>query len=98
WVRLKITFGVVDGDRPEAVDRHVLDVELVDCRAIVLCGRRGEIERVFLWIAAPAHGGADQMPHRIVSVKVVLRTSKASRTFFWLAGSQFGSSSSPGSF
>ena len=101
-VRLEVALGVVDADRPEAVDRHVLDVELVDRRAVVLGRRDVEIDGILVRIAAPGRRGSDQVPDRIdlilgaerllKSGKVVPSTSSASRTFFWLAGSQFGTS------
>jgi hypothetical protein len=35
-VLLIVAVGIVDADRPEAVDRDILDVELVDRLAIIL--------------------------------------------------------------
>jgi hypothetical protein len=35
-VGLEVPLGSVDGNRPEAVDRHIFDVKLVDGRAVVL--------------------------------------------------------------
>ena len=52
-VGLEIAFGVIDADRPEAVDRHILDVEPVDRTAVVFDRNDVEIERVLLRIAAP---------------------------------------------
>ena len=40
---LVIALGVVDADRPELVDRHVLDIELIDGAAVVLGGCYVEI-------------------------------------------------------
>jgi hypothetical protein len=62
---LEIAFGVVDADRPEAVDRNVLDLEFVDGLAVVLFGRDAEISRILVRIAALARCCGDQMPHRI---------------------------------
>ena len=105
-VGLEIAFGVIDADRPEAVDRHILDVEPVDRIAVVFGRNDVEIERVLLWIAAPGRGGADQTPDGIggalgpniplVSGKVVASMRSPSRTAFWLAWSQFGVLNFPG--
>ena len=67
-VRLEIAFGVIDADRPEAVDGHVLDIELVDRLAVVPGGGDVEIERVLLRIAAPGRGRPDQPLRRIDGV------------------------------
>ena len=103
---LEIALGVVEADRPEAIDGHVLDVELVDRRAIVLAWRDVEIDGILLGIEAPARRGDDQVPDRIdLSLRPDARRQSgivspsaisASRTFFWLAGSQFGTSNLPG--
>jgi hypothetical protein len=42
-VGLVVALGVVDANRPEAVDRHVLDVKLVDSRATVQSASLSEI-------------------------------------------------------
>jgi hypothetical protein len=39
---------VVHGHGPETVDRHVLDVEAVDGRAVVANGRDGEVDRILV--------------------------------------------------
>jgi hypothetical protein len=45
---------VIDADRPETVDRNVLDVELVDGLAVVVGGRDVQVEGVLFRIAAQA--------------------------------------------
>src|SRR5258708_40037898 len=50
-VRFQIAFGVVDDDRPEAVDGHFSDGELVDGRAIIASWRDREVKRVLFRIA-----------------------------------------------
>jgi hypothetical protein len=57
--RLKITLGVVDADRPKAVNWHVLHIEPVDCGAVVLGGRNAKIEGVPLRKAAPSPCGSN---------------------------------------
>ena len=57
--------GVVEADRPEAIDRHILHVDLVDRRAIILAWRDVEINRILIGIEAPARRGDDQVPDRI---------------------------------
>src|SRR6266481_5801159 len=52
-VRFQIAIGVVDGDRPEAVDGYVLNRELVDGGAVVPIGCDREVETVLLGKAAP---------------------------------------------
>jgi hypothetical protein len=47
-VLLEMALRVVDADRPEALDRHVLDVELVDRRAIVLAWGDAKINGVLI--------------------------------------------------
>src|SRR6185295_14247729 len=79
---------------------------LIDGFAVVLARCDVEIERVFLGIAAIRHRGSNQVSYRIdlipgaehalVSGRVVPNTSSASRTFFWLARSQLGTSKRPG--
>ena len=65
WVLLVVTLCVIHAHRPEAVDRHVPDVELVDSRAVISC--RGDVEgcRILVGIAAPAYGCSDQVSYRI---------------------------------
>ena len=58
-------FVVVDADRPEALDRHVLDAELVDRLAVVTGGRDVEIKGVLLGIAAPSDRRSDQVTHGV---------------------------------
>ena len=85
--------GIVDGDRPESVDRYFRrNVELVDGCAIVLLGRDIEIEGLLVGIASPRGGGADQVSDSIDLVlapnalrrsgNVAFSTRSASRTFF----------------
>src|SRR5580704_7244453 len=64
-VLLVVAGGVIDADRPETVDRHVLDREPIDGFAVVVRRRDVEIDRRLVGIAAPARGGADQMADRI---------------------------------
>src|SRR6266568_2659299 len=52
-VLLVVARGVVDTDRPERVDGYVIDVQLVDCVAVVIGGRDVEVGRVLVGIAAP---------------------------------------------
>ena len=90
-----IAFGIVEADRPERVDRHVLDRELVDARSVIAGRRDIEVGRVLVRVATPRGGGSDQMADRahfgpvpkafLKSGMVVESTSSASRTFFWLA-------------
>ena len=56
---------VVDADRPESVDGHILDAEPIDCLAVVVS--RGDVESdgFVLRIAAPGGGRPDQAPDRI---------------------------------
>src|ERR1700690_4137623 len=56
---------VVDADRPEALDRHVLDAELVDRLAVVMGGRDVQIKGVLFGIAAPSDRRPDQMTDRV---------------------------------
>jgi hypothetical protein len=51
-VLLKVALCVVDADRPEGVNRHVLDGEPMERRAVILVRRDVEIEGIFLGIAA----------------------------------------------
>src|SRR5882672_7276543 len=55
-VLLVVARGVVDTDRPEGVDRYVVDVQPVDCVTVVVGGRDVEIGRVLVGIAAPRRG------------------------------------------
>src|SRR6478752_2247324 len=64
-VFLVIALLIVKADGPEAVDWHVLDVELVDRVAIVPLGRDVEVDRVLVRVAAPGRGRSDQMADRI---------------------------------
>ena len=64
-VWLEIAFGIVEADRPETIDGHILHVEPVDRRAIVLARRDVEIDGVLIRIKAPARRGDDQVPDRI---------------------------------
>src|SRR5580704_9906047 len=57
--------GVVDADRPETVDRHVLDREPIDRLAVVARRRDVEIDRRLVGVATPGRGGCDQMTDRI---------------------------------
>src|SRR6478672_5152318 len=62
---LVIAFGIIDADRPETVNGHILDVEPVDRGAVIFGRRDVKIGRILVWIAAPGRGGADQVPYRI---------------------------------
>ena len=61
----EVSFGVVESDRPEAVDGHILNVELVDRRAVVLARRDVEINGILIGIESPACRGNDQVSDRI---------------------------------
>src|SRR6516162_918400 len=52
-VFLKVPLGVVDADRPEAVDGHVLDVEAIDGSAVILSGGDVEIGRILVGDCRP---------------------------------------------
>ena len=106
-VLLEIALAVVEADRPEAIDRHIFDVELVDCLAVVLRGSKVEIDARPFSDCRPrssppkSDAGRDRLASfvpkaRLVSVSVVPSTISASRIFFWLTGSHFGSSNLPG--
>ena len=105
-VWLEIALGVVEADRPEAIDGHILDVELVDRRAVVLAWRDVEINGVLIGIEAPARRGDDQVPDRIDLIPAAgcvapVREGRAEHhqriAHLLLAGrSQFGTSNLPG--
>jgi hypothetical protein len=59
-VFLEVAVGVVDADRPGAVNRNVLHVQLVDGGAVVLLWRDRQIESCALGIAAPASAAPDR--------------------------------------
>ena len=98
---------VVDADRPEAVDRHVLDVQLIDCLAVVMGGRDVQIKGV-LSSGLPPQATADPIRCRtastfplgpnmpLVSGTVAPRLSRPSRTLTWLEASQLGIVKVPG--
>src|SRR5258708_24698401 len=65
WGLFVIAFGIVEANGPEGIDRHILDRELVDGGAVVLCRGDIEIGRVLVRVAAPACGSSDQMAYRI---------------------------------
>src|SRR5690606_8943177 len=44
-VRLEVALAVVDADRPEGIDRHLADVELVDRAAVVLLREHVQVDR-----------------------------------------------------
>ena len=83
-------------------------IELVNGLTIVLAWCDIEINSILIRIAAPSGGCSNQMADRSTCSllpKAFLRsgsvdpsTTSASRTFFWLAGSQLGISSVPGLF
>jgi hypothetical protein len=94
-VLLEIACGVVDADRPEGIDRHVLDVEPIDSLAVILWYVRDDISRILVGIAAPTGSGADQVFNRIDLVLgpegclkpsvCLASTKRASRISFKLA-------------
>jgi hypothetical protein len=66
-IRLKVAFGVVDGNRPKAVDRYVFDVELVFSLAVILDGR-----------VRTLHGGAVHVPcGSMLSIKSARSSARA---------------------
>ena len=65
-VLLKETLGVVDGDGPEAIHRHLArHIHLEDGFAVVLLGRDAGIARILIRIGATPGGSDDQMLDRI---------------------------------
>ena len=64
-VLLEVALCIVDTDRPERVDWNVLDVELVDGRAVVVFRCDVQIGRILVGIASPGRRGSDEMPDRL---------------------------------
>ena len=105
FVGLEIAFGVVDADRPETVDGHVLDVEQLGRRAVFLAGVTVEKRRPCrdrCPSPSPFRSGAardrrDPCCHRhpSESVNVLPSAKSASRTLFRLVRSHLGTSKRP---
>src|SRR5689334_24651730 len=55
--------GVVDGDRPEAVNRHLSHCELVV--AGDGAGIDAHVARFAVWQTAPPSGGCDEVPNSV---------------------------------
>src|ERR1700746_3282362 len=64
-VRLEVALAVVDGERPEAVDRDIPDRQLVHSFTVAPHRRDRQIQGVLLGITAPQHGASDQVLYRI---------------------------------
>src|SRR5947207_11655516 len=55
-VRLEVALAVVDGERPETVDRDVPDHQLVNSFTVIPYRRDRQVQGVILAISAPQHG------------------------------------------
>jgi len=58
-------FGVVQADRPEAIDGHIFDRKSVHRLTVVARGVRALVDRSLVWIAAPVDCLSDQMLDRV---------------------------------
>jgi hypothetical protein len=56
------SLGVVDDNRPQAIDGDVLDRELVHGGAVIPARRNRQIAGVLFGIAAPKQRASDQVP------------------------------------
>src|SRR5258706_14791362 len=61
----EIPFRVVEADRPEGVNRHVLDLEAINRRAVVFRRWEIEIDRNRFRVATPRGRGCDQVADRV---------------------------------